>query len=422
MLKKINKIILFFCLPLLSYTSFGQNNTNSPYSMFGIGDLLNNGYGRSSAMGGVSTSLYSMHSLNPSNPASYSSITPSTFIFEVGLAGNRYTLKSQEKSFKKFDGNIRSIALGFPITNWWKSGIGITPLSSIGYNIEQKNQVDKDTTYNFLIYNGQGGVNSFYIDNSFQIFKSFSIGAKVSYLFGSLDRNRTIVNQNISSSTTFEESNRWIFNKFSLGLGAHFHKAISEKFVLNIGANYSFKTDLSTDYAKLSTLKVDNSSGRVDLVDTLHNELVKSNLSIPISYSLGISSILFQKVELAFDYQKDKWSETKFEEQVFSDNKRYSFGLEYIPDGGSSVYWKLVRYRAGLSLINSYLLYNNTQLKQSSGSFGLGLPLRSGALINIGFIYSHREAPNVDILKENYFQLNLNFSFKANWFIKKHFY
>jgi hypothetical protein len=420
MSKKINKIIIFFCLSLLSYTSFGQNNTNSPYSMFGIGDLFSGNYGRSASMGGVGTSLFSINSLNPSNPASYAAIAPSTFIFEVGLAGNWYKVKSSDNSFKKFDGNVRSLAIGFPVAKWWKMGLGINPISSIGYDIEQTYPITDTTSYT-TTYKGEGGVNSFYFDNSFQVLKFLSVGAKVSYLFGSLDRTRDEYASNIISNTEYYESNKWIFNSFSYGIGAHFHKQINTNLTLYAGVNYNFNADLPSSYKQFSTLSVTKFlMTKIDTVLNTNNG--ESKIEIPQNFSIGASALLFQKLELAFDYQKDSWSKTNFNDQNYSDNKRYSFGLEYIPDAGSSVYLKLVRYRAGFNYINSYLMYDNQALRQIGASVGLGLPLRSGAIINLGIIYNHRNVPNRDVLTEDFLQLNLNFTFMANWFVKRHFF
>jgi hypothetical protein len=204
-------------------------------------------------------------------------------------------------------------------------------------------------------------------------------------------------------------------------LGAHFHKEIDKNFYLNIGAKYGFNSELSAEkeinsylqVAKFGTTYTDH------IVDTTYKT---SEIPLPSSFSIGTSAILYQKLELGFDYQIDNWSKSSFGEQIFADNQRYSFGLEFVPDFGSSVYWKLVRYRAGFNYTKSYIMYNNSQLKQITGSFGMGFPLRSGALINVGLLYSHREIPNTDFFTENYLQLNLNFSFKANWFVKKHFY
>jgi hypothetical protein len=388
--------------------------------MFGIGDLFNGGYGRSAAMGGVSSPLFSMYNLNPSNPASYMAVAPSTFVFEVGLAGNWYNLKNPGNSFKKFDGNVRSISIGFPVTKWWKMGVGVLPVSSIGYNIEQNGLLENDTTRLTSIYKGEGGINSFYADNSFKILKSLSVGVKVSYLFGSIDRIRELHSYNSISTSYYYESNRWFLSKLTFGFGAHFHKSFSSDFQLNIGANYNFKTDLGAEYTRFAinrTVKF-----QVAKTDTIDLPTNGSSLKMPSGFAIGASALLFQKLEFAVDYQNDNWSDVSFDQQTFADNKKYCMGLEFIPDAESSVYWKFIRYRAGFSLTNSYLMQENEQLKQLNGSFGFGFPIKSGALIDVGFIYSHRSAPKLDLLTENYFQINLNFSFKANWFIKTKFY
>ncbi len=423
MLNKTKKVILVFCLGLLSYTSFGQNNTNSPYSMFGIGDLFNNSYGRSASMGGVSTPLISIYHLNPSNPASYVSVMPGTFIFEVGLAANYYMLKEPDKSFTKFDANIRYLAIGFPVTKWWKSGIGLSPVSSIGYEIQQDFTILPDTTRTVNTYKGEGGVNSLYFDNSFQLLKSLSLGIKIAYLFGSLDRIRAVDSYNTSSTTFVNESNRAVFDAFSFGLGAHYHKLMNENLFLNVGATYNFNTDLSADYENLTTLTIAKSNGSF-FIDTISSGILEQGaIQIPQRFAFGTSILFKQKLELAFDYQKDNWSDSKFfgENQNLSNNQRFSFGLEYTPDYGSPKYFKLIRYRAGFNYIKSYLMIEDTQIKQTGGTLGIGLPIKSGAFINFAVLYNHREAPGIDLLQENYFQFNLNVSFRANWFLKRHF-
>ena len=391
--------------------------------MFGVGDLYNGFYGRSAAMGGVSTPLLSIHNLNPSNPASYVSVLPGTFIFEVGLAANNYTLSNAEKSFSKFDVNVRSIAIGFPLTKWWKAGLSLSPLSSVGYNIQYSYTLDPDTSLFVNTYKGEGGVNSFCFNNSFQIFKAFSVGLKMDYLFGSLDRIRGVDSYNPNSVTYIQESNRAVLSAFSYGLGAHFHKSLGPKVYLNLGATYNFNTDLSAEYEKLTTVYVGKTYTSLS-PDTLVDEIAaKGAIQIPQGFSLGASMIFNQKFEVAADYQFDNWSKSQFfgENQSLADHQRYSFGMEYTPDFSSSKYFNVVKYRAGFNYTKSYLMFESDQLNQIGASFGLGLPLRSGALINLAFLYNRRGLSENDFLKENYFQLNLNFSFKASWFLKRHF-
>ena len=62
-----------FCslLFLLFVLSVSAQNTVSPYSMFGPGEIQPRGFGRSQAMGGAGITLKSDSHLNNVNPASY---------------------------------------------------------------------------------------------------------------------------------------------------------------------------------------------------------------------------------------------------------------------------------------------------------------------------------------------------------------
>ncbi len=63
-----------------------QNNTNSPYTRYGYGDLVNQNFGNSKAMGGIAFGLRDGSQINPLNPASYTAIDSLTFLFEGGVS------------------------------------------------------------------------------------------------------------------------------------------------------------------------------------------------------------------------------------------------------------------------------------------------------------------------------------------------
>lgn len=424
MLKKIKISIFIVVIGLLPIASFGQNSSSSPFSMFGVGDLANSGFGRNRAMGGVSSPLISAYHINPANPASYIGMMPNTFLFEFGVTANSYKLSTPDDSFSKFDGNISYIAAGFPIAKWWKAGIGLRPLSSIGYNISQTETFDLDGSSVLQEYTGEGGINSFYFDNSFQILKPFSVGIKVAYIFGTLDRIKRTNNRINGFGTILTETNNSVFDAVSVGLGAHFHKMISENLFLNVGATFNFKTDLAAQYEKLIISEIRKTNYREFSDTLLYDPIPSGALILPQSYGIGASVLLNQKLELAGDYQVEKWSTSTFfgEKQNFTDNQRISAGFEYTPDYSSTKYLKIVRYRAGFNLTNSYLMVSDKQLKQVGGSVGLGLPLKSGAIINLSVLYNKRSIPGEDILTEDFFQFHLNLSLQSTWFIKRKFY
>jgi hypothetical protein len=227
-----------------------------------------------------------------------------------------------------------------------------------------------------------------------------------------------------NSSSLITETNRAIFDAVAVGFGLHFHQQITENIFLNIGATYNLKTELTGDEEQLTTNTISLDNG-ITVQDTITNTILNSGtIILPQNYGIGASVLFKQKLELAVDYQTEKWSESKFfgENQNFYDNQRISAGLEFIPDFSSTKYLNIIRYRAGFNLTDSYLMVNDKRLKQIGASAGLGFPLRSGALINLGFIYTNKSIPGDDVLTEHNFQIHLNLSFKANWFVKRKFF
>ncbi|HQO87226.1 MAG TPA: hypothetical protein PKX84_06200, partial [Bacteroidia bacterium] len=57
--------VLFLALGL---TLHAQTGTETPYSRYGIGELLNSGFARQSAMGGLGAAFQSSSAVNFSNP------------------------------------------------------------------------------------------------------------------------------------------------------------------------------------------------------------------------------------------------------------------------------------------------------------------------------------------------------------------
>lgn len=77
---KINRIVVVSVLVFVQVAPYAQNNTNSPSTRYGYGELADRSFGAGRAMGGVGYSLRSSKQINPLNPASYTSIDSLTFI------------------------------------------------------------------------------------------------------------------------------------------------------------------------------------------------------------------------------------------------------------------------------------------------------------------------------------------------------
>ena len=78
--------ILLFFLVLVSIGLFAQNNTSSPFSRFGYGELNDNVPIAYRGMGGVGIGMRSNKVINPAQPASYTSVDTTTFMFDVAAS------------------------------------------------------------------------------------------------------------------------------------------------------------------------------------------------------------------------------------------------------------------------------------------------------------------------------------------------
>jgi len=78
---RFRRISLLFGLVLFPVMLFAQfnNNTTSPYSRFGLGDLQGYSFGRTAAMGGASLASRNNMQINTSNPASYTAVDSLAF-------------------------------------------------------------------------------------------------------------------------------------------------------------------------------------------------------------------------------------------------------------------------------------------------------------------------------------------------------
>ena len=162
-------------------------------------------------MGGASIAITSPYYMSFFNPAGYTSIALTTF--EAAVKGNFYEVKSS--STKGYANNITLgyFALGFPLKKE-KAGLslGLLPFSRVGYNISSS-QTNADGDVEQHKYEGDGGLNQFYIGAGWAPVKNLSVGVNASFIFGTLQQirkiefpyNSTYYNTKIAESTNIND-------------------------------------------------------------------------------------------------------------------------------------------------------------------------------------------------------------------------
>ncbi len=417
-LRVLGSILLISC----ALPSLGQTGTTSPYSNFGIGDLVPVTNSRTAAMGGVGIALRGNAQINPLNPASYTSFDSLSFTVEAGMYGNFSTLSTTLVTEKASNAGLAHLYLGFPVTSWYRASFGIMPYSSLGYNIKDM-QPDPIMGRALRIYEGDGGLNQYYFGNGFKLGKDFSIGLNIIYLSGKLERSRMLnfpdsvytLNTRVTNTTSVGDLN------FSVGI--QYHPVLKNGDKLTLGAVYGHSREISATTEELvETLFGGIDNGTEYSNDTIvYNSDLKGKIKLPMNLGLGFGYERPDKFTFSAEGNYSNWSDYTFFGRT--DSLRNSFrvaaGLEFIPDNRSiSGYWKKIRYRAGFRYAQTYLKLRNQGIDEYAISFGIGLPLRRMATtINLGGEFGSRGTTDQNLIKDNFFRFTLGISISERWFV-----
>ena len=402
-----------------------QNQTNSPYSRFGVGDLQSNILSEYAAMGGTSIGSYNPNIINPYNPSSYSAFKANSFIFSTG--GMHQTTKMQTTNLEQItnSSSFSHLLLGFPLSKKIGASAGLLPFSNIGYILEDDSLYDDIGLVNYE-YNGNGGLNVLYIGVAYNLTENLSIGANANYLFGGLNRNKKVIFTDGETYNTRKTSSIFA-NGFFYQFGLMYNKELNEKMHLTLGFTANNNAEISAKRSVLTETYEILSSIYEVAKDTIEDYSISGcedcNMILPQNLAVGVSFNMGNKWLLMADFSIQDWSEYRMfgETDSLSNSMKFSGGLQYTADNMSvNKYWKLIKFRFGGKFRNSYLQLYNTQLNEESVSFGLGLPLRkTKSEINLSVEIGERGTINNNLIKEQFLRFQIGLSLSDIWFVKR---
>ena len=283
-MNKLKSLIAVFCI-VFSTTSFAQLGTSSPYSFFGLGDLQGNVFPEYNALGGGVTAISSKNSVNPSNPATYTSFSPNSFLFSTG--GMHKTTNIQNSTDNQIANNssFSHLTVAFPISRKLGASIGMLPFSNIGYELSSTVVFENDPEYTGIAhYSGDGGISKVYFGGAYEPFKGFSAGMNASYLFGGLNR-RKMLDVDDESSFDSRSNSRINLKGYFYELGIMYKKILSVEKVISFGLMANNNSSIS---AKRTNL-VETFSSVSEVTDIAINTSEQGDATLPQYISTGIS-------------------------------------------------------------------------------------------------------------------------------------
>jgi hypothetical protein len=401
---------------MFSFSSIAQNESNSPFSRFGLGDLQNFTTATQFAMGGAGIGFYDYLSINVNNPASYTSILNQRFIMQTGGAHSTKLLQTSTQNQVVNSTNFNYLMFAFPVSKFWGSSFGLLPYSEMSYSFTDQNTNPSAQ----LLFKGNGGLSKLYFGHAISLNKNLSLGANLNYLFGNLNSNRKVIfeDESILNTRTNDDTNiKGLYFDFGMMYKAHIKDwQYVMGFSFDNGGSISAKRTLLTETFR--------SSGDFEIVeDTVaRQDLNNGTLELPIHYGMGLSLSNEQWTILA-DYRQENWSQYKLfgVSDSLDNSTKLSIGLEFVPDKKAiNKYYKLIRYRLGWYSNQTYLNINQEQLNENALTVGVGLPLkRSGSLLNLSVAMGKMGTIDDHLIQEKFLRFKIGFIFSDIWFIKR---
>lgn len=400
--------------------------TYTPYSLYGIGEIVKQGTAINRGMGGIGVGVRDNRYINYLNPASITQRDTLSFMLDFGISQkNFYNSDGKTKSaYNTF--NMHNIVFTAPIYKKSALIVGISPYSDIGYKFEST-ETDKElvSKYGDIKYQkyGTGSINQFFIGASMNFFKHFSLGAEYIYYFGALDRYSNVMfNTSASSMRSLETGWDYALGASSARIGIQYFGILDkEKDVdLTVGATYRMAAKLKGDFNRFAYAYDENV--RDTVVNTLSED---AKIKIPQEFSAGFSIRKKDKWMFGFDYMRQDWTKSSFEGADGVKFKPcvagyYKAGFEFTPNKYDIRYYmKRVTYRLGAYYEQSYVQLGSHQINAAGITFGMSLPIyRLYNAVNVAVDFGQRGTVKENLVRERYVQFVVNISLHDIWFVK----
>ena len=164
-MSKVYKFSFLIVLLIFVESISAQQNTSSPYSRFGLGDLTNQFSPVFNSLGGGGYAIYNENIINPYSPASYSAFSPNSFIFSTGLNHNVLNIQSLSDEQTVNNVSLSHIVFAFPLSKRIGTSFGVIPFSNIGYTLESRDQQYEAD----MLYSGDGGLSKVYLGTALKV-------------------------------------------------------------------------------------------------------------------------------------------------------------------------------------------------------------------------------------------------------------
>lgn len=425
-----------------------QQGSGSVYSAYGLGDLMGNLQVQQSLMGGVGVALADPYGVSPLNPAAHAFLLRP--VFETGAKGRRVTSEIGEESNTGGGLELTGISFGAPFGQGrWGMALGLSPVSRVGYDIEDRMQVPGQETEVELRYLGSGGLNRAFLGVGHMLMRRadslgnggrLAFGAEVDYVFGAVEETRKAI---YPRGSGFYNAN--IFSSLVLRgptgrLGVQYHGDLVRKRDRDddglrwiVGLSAELPTRMPARRTEVVNNYLLGNTGVEFPIDTIaFTDGQKGRLLLPLQWNLAVS-VQDARWMATAEYRRRDWQRleadvadlalrTELGTQVY-----HGLGFSYKPSGdGRGNFWSTTIYRAGLRYVEDYLVVRGEPIREFGMAFGLSMPVMSSTTrsrVSIGAELGERGTLEQGLIRERFAHLFVGLSItpdlREQWFKKR---
>ena len=434
-------LITALALVLLPLFAVAQNGINVPYARFGLG-LGEQPFNMPTAtrLGGALYTRSASNTINPFNPASYGGIGMQSFVFDMGLNIQMSRLSDQSAHLSDADGNIGYLAIGLPVTRWWKVAAGLMPYTNAEFESVYTDEAQQVRT----VYDGSGGASQVFVGSAFNIpvgdakgGRSLQLGFNVSLITGHVQR--AVSYDFIGSDTTYYLNSRsYRHTKLSnvlLDFGLQFRQPLGKGYVLGVAAVMKPYMDMTVaDEALKYTYHPSNET----LVDTIfpaagQESGFKSRLEQASTFGFGLSIEREKQWMVSAEATFAPWNGLRYTEDAahailgadgLAEGKygRYAVAFERIGDMDGASYWRRISWSVGAhttqGLMHLDLGGAGSHVDEWGVGGGVALPMRKGrSVLNLAVGYS--SMGSADLLRRQCLTFGIGVGSCERWFVKR---
>ena len=406
-IKWITSVVAFFMMMV----NAPAQNTTSPYSILGVGDIETKDFGRWYGMGSTSLAMSSPYYINASNPASLMALDERVMNFDLanrGKSANFMYPTTDTFTATTKDFSVRRISLAFKPNKNWAFSVGLKPYSTINYMLVEVNPAFNNSSLLAKTVDGSGGLNQVYIAYARKLGKNLSMGLTTSYYFGSANIKTDYYGTALSSSLNRQEYN--IMSAFQFQLGLQYNMQISPAVKQHFGITLS---NPATVTQRLETEYFSNE------VSVKKNNETKRNFELPLTAGAGYAITFNDKITFGADAVFSNWKKQKvdYPNSYTTPSARLNAGFEYVKKRKIKGYafenWYL---QAGFNYENNYISVQNRDLNSYGITAGFGKNLSRMLSVYTGYEFGKKGNKSSGQITEQYSQFILGFTLKEFWF------